>query len=257
VDYTTAIVLGIIQGIAEFLPISSDGHLVIAAHLLGVKDDNIGMTVALHIGTLASILVVYRRDILPALRNPRVVLAVIAATVPLVFLGLFAKDAIGATFDSALIAGCGLLVTAAAVGLMPRVEHGTTELPQVRWWQGLVVGLFQMTAVLPGVSRSGTTILGGLASGLTRTAAANFSFYIAVPAISGAAVLHAKDLWETGTSGVAVGPTLVGMLTSFLVGLAALRLLLGMVSRRRLHWFAWYCALLGTAVIVWQLTQGA
>src|SRR5690606_26627735 len=92
VDYSTAIVLGIIQGIAEFLPISSSGHLVIAGELFGIPKGNLSLDVALHVGTLASILVVYRRDIIPALTNPRLVAAVVAATIPLVFVGLFVKD---------------------------------------------------------------------------------------------------------------------------------------------------------------------
>lgn len=256
-DYLTAIVLGVIQGIAEFLPISSDGHLVIAEHLLGIEEDNLAMTVALHIGTLASILVVYRRDVLPALKQPRLVMAVIAATLPLVFVGLFVKDAVEQTFGSPMIAGFGLLLTALVVGLMPRVERGQFGLEQTTWKQGLIVGLFQTIAVLPGVSRSGTTIFGGLTTGMRREAAANFSFYIAVPAIAGAAVLHGKDLLKGGAGGLAPGPTLAGMLTSFVVGVAALRLLLGLVSRSKLHWFAWYCAALGTGVIIWQMTAGS
>jgi undecaprenyl-diphosphatase len=255
VDYFTAIVLGIIQGIAEFLPISSDGHLVIAEHVLGIQENNLAMTVALHIGTLASILVVYRRDILPALKSPRLVAAVIAATLPLVFVGLFVKDAVEQTFGSPMIAGLGLLLTALVVALMPRVERGLKNLDEVTWKQGLVIGLFQTIAVLPGVSRSGMTIFGGLTTGLKREAAANFSFYIAVPAIAGAAVLHGKDLLKSGAGGLAPGPTLAGMLTSFIVGLAALRLLLGLVSRSKLQWFAWYCAALGIGVIVWQLYE--
>lgn len=255
-DYTTAIVLGVIQGIAEFLPISSDGHLVIAGRLLGIKDNNIGMTVALHIGTLASILVVYRRDVLPALRNPRLVAAVVAATLPLVFVGLFLKDAVDETFDSPIIAGFGLLLTAMVVGLMRRVERGTGAIGDIDWKRGLLIGMFQSVAVLPGVSRSGMTIFGGLTTGLQRQAAANFSFYIAVPAIAGAAVLLSKELLGGEGGGLAPGPTLVGMLTSFVVGLVALRLLLGLVSRGKLQWFAVYCAVLGTGVIVWQLWPG-
>lgn len=256
-DYTTAIVLGVIQGIAEFLPISSDGHLVIAEHLLGIRENNLGMTVALHVGTLASILVVYRRDVLPALKNPRLVAAVVAATLPLVCVGLFVKDAVESTFQSPLIAGCGLLLTALLVGLMPRVEHDSIPLPEITWRRGLIIGLFQTIAVLPGVSRSGSTIFGGLTTGLSREAAANFSFYIAVPAIAGAAVLHARDLLAGAGGGLDPGPTLVGMLTSFVVGVIALQLLLGLVSRRKLHWFAWYCAALGLGVIAWQLSSPA
>lgn len=254
-DYQTAIVLGILQGVAEFLPISSSGHLVIAGRLLGIREENIALNVALHLGTLGSILVAYRRDLLPALRHQRLMLSVTTATLPLVGVGLFAKNAIDRTFDSPLVAGCGLCLTALLMALAHRVERGAVELVDVSWKQGLVAGLFQAIAVLPGISRSGSTIFGGLTGGLKREAAAHFSFYIAVPAIGGAAVLHAKDLLETGSAAMPVGPMLAGMATSFVVGWLALHTLLRVVSRRKLHWFAWYCAAVGLGTIAWQLWQ--
>lgn len=254
-DYLSAILLGALQGVAEFLPISSSGHLVIAEALLGGQGENIELNVALHVGTLLSILVVYRRDVIPALRNPRLVSAVVVATLPIVIVGLVAKDEIDNVFDEPLVAGFGLLVTSLLMATARLVERGATPIEQTSWRQALVVGIFQAVAVLPGISRSGSTIFGGLTAGLTRQAAANFAFYIAVPAILGAAVLHAKDLMEQGPGDVSAGPLLAGTLTAFIVGVAALRGLLAIVTRQKLHWFAWYTAAAGLATILWQLSS--
>lgn len=251
-DYLTAILLGALQGVAEFLPISSKGHLVIAGELLGVKGAQLEFIIALHVGTLLSILVVYRRDLRPALTNPRLVAAVVAATLPLVLLALFLKEEVEQLFESPLIAGCGLCATALLMAFARRAERGETELPRIRPPQALTVGLFQMLAILPGISRSGSTIFGGLVAGLRREAAVNFSFYIAVPAILGAAVLHIRDLVEAGPAALPLGPVLVGTLTSFIVGVGSLKLLLRVVTQQKLYWFAWYCAIAGLATIAWQ-----
>ena len=120
--------------------------------------------------------------------------------------------------------------------------------------QALVIGLFQAIAIVPGISRSGSTIAGGLLTGLRRDAAATFSFFIAIPAISGAAVLVAKDVWDGPGSGNALSVLAVGLLTSFAVGFFALRWLLRLVSQRRLHWFAYYCGLVAVVTIIWQMT---
>jgi undecaprenyl-diphosphatase len=255
VDYLTAILLGALQGVAEFLPISSKGHLVIAGELLGVEEAQLELIIALHVGTLLSILVVYRRDLWPALTNPRLVAAVVAATLPLVVLALFLKDEVEELFDSPLVAGVGLCATAVLMALARRAERGETELLQIRLPQAVTVGLFQMLAVLPGISRSGSTIFGGLVSGLRREAAVNFSFYIAVPAIIGAAVLHMHDLIDAGPGALPLGPVLAGTLTSFVVGVASLKLLLRVVTQQKLYWFAWYCAIAGVGTIIWQVTK--
>ncbi len=258
-DYLTAILLGVVQGTSEFLPISSDGHLVIAEALLSrwngspPNTHNIAWMIALHIGTLLSILVVFRTRLLEVLRRPRLLLAVIVATLPLVVVGLLWKDEVDRLFDSTLAAGIGLCGTAVLMALAGRVEHGELTLGDVRPRDALLIGLLQTLAVLPGVSRSGSTIFGGLATGLQREAAAHFSFYIAVPALAGAAVLHARDLLEQGPGNVPPGPLLAGALTAFVVGVFALQMLLRLVTRRKLHWFAWYCAIVGVATIVWQL----
>lgn len=260
-DYFTVILLGIIQGIAEFLPISSSGHLVIAAELLthlGHPQGNlksIEINIALHIGTLLSIVFVYRRHFAPVLRQPRLILAIVVATLPLVPVALLFRKSIEGSFETPLMAGIMLCVTALLMAAARVVERGTREIGDIGVREGLLVGLFQAAALLPGLSRSGSTIFGGLVGGLKRDAAANFSFYIAVPAILGATVLYGRKLWEQGAGDVAPGPMLAGAATSFLVGVLALQGLLSVVQRQKLHWFAWYCGTVGAATVVWQLSQ--
>ncbi len=251
--YFEAIILGIVQGITEFLPISSDGHLLIAQHFLGrdagARLDDHTVTVALHAGTLAAIVIFFLRDLLGALRRPRLMLALVIATLPLVPLGLFAKEFITVTIQTLPMAGLGFLATAAFLFLLTRLPEGTRTLDDVGPADALVIGLFQALAPAPGLSRSGSTIFGGVIRGLTRDAAAKFSFLMAVPAISGALVLDARDLLKGQGSSIPTGPLMVGVLVSFLVGLAAIRILMTLVVRRRLQPFAWYCLALGLAVL--------
>ncbi|REJ74139.1 MAG: undecaprenyl-diphosphate phosphatase [Planctomycetota bacterium] len=252
-DYFTAILLGAIQGVAEFLPISSSGHLVIGEALLGGEYENVRINVALHFGTLLSILVVYRNRLFPILKSPRLCVAIVVATLPVVVVGLLLKDQIDRFFDTPVVAGCALCVTALLMALTRRVEHGERRLEKISWRDALVVGLFQAIAPVPGISRSGSTIFGGLVSGLRRDAAADFSFFIAIPALTGAMVLHLGDLLHAGESDLGWGPLLTGTVTAFGVGVVALHGLLKLVVGRKLHWFAWYCGAVGIATIIWQL----
>ncbi len=258
-EYLKAIILGVIQGITEFLPISSKGHLVILREPLdrwfgtsAGDPEKLTLIVALHAGTLFSILWVYRTDLIRI--KPRMILALIVATLPLVAAALVVKDHIEVLFDSPFWAGCGLLVTSVILFLGHRLDRGDAPLEQASPRRALCVGLFQVLAIAPGVSRSGTTIVGGCVSGLRRDAAANFSFLVAIPAICGATVLMCRDIFTGQGGGASPLPVLLaGAVTSFLVGLAAIRWLLRMITNGQLHWFAWYCAFAGIATITWQL----
>lgn len=265
-EYLKAIILGIIQGIAEFLPISSSGHLVIADELLRqyttastAQPENFQMTVALHVGTLFSILVVYRDDLKLLLTRRRVCQAIVLATLPLVVIGLCLsmseqiKSLRDALFSKPLLAGCGLLVTAVVLFIGRRMERSGQALDEITTRQAIIVGLFQVMALVPGISRSGSTIAGGLIGGLHRDAATTFSFFIAIPAIAGGGALAAKEVWEGTGSGSSVGVLLVGASVAFVVGIFALRWLIRLVSQQRLHWFAWYCVVAGSATIIWRL----
>lgn len=254
-------VLAILQGVSEFLPISSDGHLVIGKTLLGQiwtgvlsEQGGIQLEVALHFGTLGSILVVFWNDLWSLRRDRRLCLLVVVASIPAGLIGLTFKHQLEALFQSSLVAGCGLIVTAAflLIGQLATSErYSERNLP---FWAAFVVGCFQAVAILPGISRSGSTISAGLLVGMQRTSAATFSFLMAVVAIGGAVVLEAKDLVFDGEPlAYPAGTLALGIAISFVVGIVALKVLMRVLKGRQLHWFAYYCLAVGTATIAWQL----
>ncbi|NOX53620.1 MAG: undecaprenyl-diphosphate phosphatase [Planctomycetes bacterium] len=259
-----AVVLGIIQGIAEFLPISSSGHLVIfgdllqkGLHLQVDESHNLILNVALHVGTLGSILTVYRREVVGLIQQPRLCGAIVIATIPAAIVGLLFEDQFKAAFSTPLVAGIGLLITALLLIVAQKLQTERRSLDQTGPAPALAVGAFQSLALVPGISRSGSTIAAGLFAGLKRDAATTFSFLIAIPAIGGAAVLTAAEAWQAGLGSLQPVPVALGMLTAFLVGLAALRLLIRAVSRGKLHWFAYYCLTIGVVTIVWQVLRAS
>jgi undecaprenyl-diphosphatase len=268
-DYLSIIILGIVQGITEFLPISSDGHLVLVGEILrrwrGLRPDQLNaipVIVALHIGTLMSILLVLRQRVFDLLKNPKLMAAVVVATIPVVVIGKPLKDALESleqTIYFPLLAGIGLCITAVIMFLCGKVESGSAPLEQFGerprgWWDALVVGMLQCIAPLPGVSRSGSTIFAGLWRGYSREAAAQFSFLIAIPAIAGAVVLHLPDMAKADL-GTPIPVLIAGIVVSFVVGVLALNWLLKIVTSNRLHYFAWYCLVVGIVVIGWQMDE--
>lgn len=249
------ILLGIVQGIAEFLPISSSGHLVIIESMLGGDLENLELNVALHFGTLMSILMVYRRDLIRILFQPRLFVAIIIATLPVVASGLLLKPQFEAASSEAIYAGFGLLITAGLLALTPKINHGSREIGEIRYRDALVIGLFQAIAPMPGISRSGSTIVGAMAMGLKRDAAAHFSFYIAIPALLGATVLTVKDLLEEGSAGTPLGTVAVGTFFAFVVGILSLKGLLRLIAAGRIAWFSGYCLIMGLIVIFGSLAN--
>ncbi len=259
-EFWNVIFLGVVQGITEFLPISSSGHLVIFSELIHIRtgrevdpESNLQLIVALHFGTLISIAVVYWRDMLRTIRSPRMCGLIVVATLPVVALYLVVHDFLEQTTQTPLAAGIGLFVTAALLTVAHRANRGEREWETMSWKTAGVVGLFQAVAIVPGISRSGSTISAGLFLGLRRDEAARFSFLIAIPAIAGAVVLTGKDILAGEGGGNSLAVLLIGAVVSFVVGLLALRWLIRLVNQQRLHWFAWYCAAAGTLTVGWQL----
>lgn len=258
--------LALVQGLTEFLPISSSGHLVlstVALSALGGSEEDLGLAVdvALHVGTLLAVLVVYRRDVAGLLvdvvrgrwREPGLI---VLGTVPVVIVGFTLLDRIEALFHSTTAAGFGLLGTATVltIGEWSRRTRAGVPVPEearalpVR--AVLVVGLAQAMAILPGVSRSGSTIAAGLFMGLAPQRAARLSFLLSIPAITGAAVLMLPDLGGGEDGGPGGGLLAWAVLFSGLVGWGALRLLLAFLDRGAFLWFAGYCAVVGTGVLL-------
>lgn len=244
------LILAVVQGVAEFLPISSSGHLVIVGALLGGGDESATVEIILHAGTLASILVIYWRRILALLRaDRRVIPLLVVGTIPAAILGLTIKSRAEWLLASPLLAGCMLLVTGGLLLLLKWLPEGNSDYRQMRLRDALVVGCFQAFALLPGISRSGTTIVGGRVMGLDRTDSVTFSFLLAIPAILGASLLAVVDIVQEGTSSQAVAVLAGGAVVSFAVGILALRWLIHWARAGRLYWFAAWCIPVGLLVI--------
>lgn len=257
-----AAVLGIVQGLTEFLPISSDGHLAVAYRLLGERPD-LTFEVFLHAATLIAMFVYFRADIVQLLtsllpRNTarksdrRLVGLIIVATGVSGALALVLSPYIERLSDSMTWVGLGFLVTAAllTVGetLAKHAMAGGTD--RLRLPNAGFIGVLQGLAVLPGVSRSGSTIVGGMLSGLSREQAARFSFLLGIPIISLAAAKDALDLLRGHVQLPGIAPSVIGFIAAGVSGYFAIALLLSIVKRHKLYWFAAYTAVLGTAMLL-------
>ncbi len=247
-----AVILGIIQGLTEFLPVSSSGHLVLTQHLFGLKEPALFFDVSLHVGTLVAVLIVFRREIGSILKT-------VINLGPSVLLGKNGNKTdteqrdlslVAATlFSSIFIVGIMLLITASLLWSIRNKADVSeaVESTAISLKHALIIGFIQGFAVIPGISRSGSTIVAGLYLGLNRKEAARFSFLLCLPAIIGAELLGIRDAMKTGVS--IDGALIIGTLVSFVVGYFALKLLLGLVNRGRLHVFAPYCAVVGLIAI--------
>ncbi len=246
------LILAVVQGIAEFLPISSSGHLVILGALMGELSESPTLEVILHAGTLGSILVVYWRRILDLLTSDRRVIALlVVGTLPAVVIGLTIKTQFEQILRYPLLASLMLLVTGSMLIVLGRLKPRDGSYQQMSYLNAFLVGCFQAFAILPGVSRSGSTILGGRLLGLKSDDSVTFSFLLAIPAILGATVLTLKDVYEQSREGIqmafSVQELVIGAVVAFFVGIFALRWLIGWSRLDRLHWFAWWCIPVGVA----------
>jgi undecaprenyl-diphosphatase len=265
-----AIILGVVQGLAEFLPISSSGHLQIAKEALGVTlSDKLTFDVMLHVATVLATVVVLWREVRRlavglfacsssnTLLSPEraYVLKLVLSMVPVALVGLLLKDQLNAMLSSPsilLIVGLMLLLTAALLVFAGRAreETGKTE---ISWRDSFIIGVSQAAAAMPGLSRSGTTIATGLMLGNRRAVVAQFSFLMVIAPILGEALLDVLRGDFSGGMGVGAVPLVAGFVSAFVVGCVACRFMIEMVKRARLVWFAAYCALVGAATIVYFL----
>ncbi|MGE5552744.1 MAG: undecaprenyl-diphosphate phosphatase [Betaproteobacteria bacterium] len=245
-----AMVLGLVQGLTEFLPVSSSGHLVVLQHFLKVPEADVAFDVFLHLATLLAVVVYFREDLRAILRDRRRMLLIVVGSIPAGFAGILLEESFSRLFSSVLAVGVAFLGTGiilwgaerlAASYRRRRAAHQMTMADA--WW----VGVGQAVAIIPGISRSGTTIATGLAVGLERETAARFSFLLSLPVILGAAALQLRHLPTGSLKDLA--PLVAGFLTAFLSGLAAIRLLLGTVRCNRLSIFSWYVWALGAVTI--------
>jgi undecaprenyl-diphosphatase len=251
-----AIILGVVQGATEFLPVSSSGHLVIGQTLLGVESPGVIFEVAVHVATLASILFVYRTRVgglaVGAVRRDPASLRyaglLVVATLPAVVVGLFFEGTVESLFENPVASGVALLVTGLILWTSRRaLPHARGSVPT--WTAALLIGVAQAFAIIPGISRSGSTVVAALWLGIAPREAAAFSFLMAVPAISGAAVLQLGALG--GESGIAWEALALGSLFAAVTGVLAIRTFVAMLAREAFHFFAPYCWIVGALFLAY------
>jgi undecaprenyl-diphosphatase len=261
-DFIEAIVLGIIQGLTEFLPVSSSGHLELAKAILGdnsVPQESLTFTVVLHFATALSTIVIFRKEVLEILKGlfqfkwneqTQFSLKIIASMVPAVIVGLLFEKELEAFFGGKiLLVGAMLLVTAILLLLADKAKNTNKK---VSFTNAIIIGVSQAIAMLPGISRSGATISTSVLLGVDRTKAARFSFLMVVPLIIGKV---AKDLMsgDINFSSAEIVPLSVGFLAAFISGLLACTWMISLVKKSKLSYFAIYCAIVGVIAIGYSL----
>ncbi|MDR2391296.1 MAG: undecaprenyl-diphosphate phosphatase [Planctomycetota bacterium] len=258
IGYFWAALLGLIQGLTEFLPVSSSGHLALIEHLGLGHEAPPAFDAFLHFATLGVVLAYFRRSILWYWHNGReAIWFAVAGTVPAALIGLACKEFFEALRQSPAMICLGLLVTASALATAEMRKNPTLPLRDLGWSGAVVVGLFQALALAPGISRSGLTIAGGMLCGTDRAEAFRFSFMLSIPAVLGAAGLHGLEMLRHGApadsfaGGTGIGPLLLGMAAAAAAGGFALALLERLVVGGRLVWFAGYCCLAALAGLVY------
>ena len=250
-NWFQALILGIIQGFTEFLPISSSGHLVLGQAILGIEQPGNEFEILVHLGTLASVLVVFLDDIkslllsLTSKKTQSFIIFVLVGSIPAVGIGLGFKDILEALFDNIASVSGALIFTGLILYCSSFVKQGDKEHSIVT---SILIGCAQAVAIIPGVSRSGMTICTALFLGLSPKEAARFSFLLAIPAISGAGILRALDV--SGGFQLPLSVSIVAFLSSFGVGVVALKWLLGWLEQGKFHYFGVYCFAVGIIILV-------
>lgn len=258
------IILGIVEGLTEFIPVSSTGHLVLAGALLGLPPGSETFDIVIQLGAILSVVVLYWhrfRGVFQGLirRDPRdiaFVRNVLIGFLPSMAVGAFAYGAIKAMLETPVIVAVALIVGGILILIIERtVKQVTTHsVETMRWRTALGIGIVQCLSMIPGVSRSGATIMGALVMGVDRQTAAEYSFFLAIPTMAGATTLalwKARDALDTGH----MGAIALGFIVSFIVAIIVIRWFLGVVSRHGFAPFAWYRIVIGTAALIFLLSR--
>lgn len=266
-----ALVLAVVQGVTEFLPISSSGHLILVPYFLKWPDQGLAFDIATHVGTLLAILVYFRRDVRDLVvgffsgqplsadgdYNPRrLAWMIVLATIPAGIFGLLIKDWVETQARSALLVAGTTIFYGLLLGVADRVGRHARKLGDIGWQVALAIGMAQALAIIPGTSRSGVTITAALLLGLTRPAAARFSFLLGIPVFSLAAAKQALDLMESGVTAAELVPMGIGLAASALVGYAVIAWLLNWLRSRNLTVFVVYRLLLGAVILATVFLRG-
>ena len=274
-SYIEAMILGLVQGLGEFLPISSSGHLALLQNLFGIDGEQIlFFAVMLHLGTLVSVFICYWRDIcelvvelfvtikdlctgkgLHLQEHPvrKLGVMIIVATIPTAIIGLAFNDLFESFYGSFVAIGIGFFFTGIIMFLAERMGSSKKEIGEMGFGTAIVVGIMQGIAICPGISRSGSTLVGGLSTGLKREFAVRFAFLISIPSILGSVVLEVPDAIAQGIDPSLFGPIAAGMVVAAISGYAAIKGMIKLVSNGKLSYFSYYVWALGAFTVIYGL----
>jgi len=250
-----AVILGIVQGFTEFLPVSSSGHLIIAQKTLGIEEPMLAYNIVLHLGSLVAVLAVFWKDIVGFITKPfqNLMYMLVAATIPAIIAGFFFVEQIEVLFEGGLFLALCFIITGFLLFYSDGIQNNKKQDKDIKLSNALVIGCVQALAISPGISRSGSTIAAGLHQGLTRETAARFSFLLSIPTILGAAVLMAIDVMGSveGASAFVsnIEPLLFGFFAAMLSGYLSIRFMLDLIKKSKLRYFGFYVLILAKLIL--------
>lgn len=273
--YIEAIVLGLVQGLSEFLPISSSGHLALLQNLFEIDEDKvIFFAVLLHIGTLVSIFVVYYKDIYALIKElfllfkdiftgkglrieerpiRKLGIMIIVSSIPTAIMGLLFSDYIDKIFGSITVIAVCWIITGFILLFSEKLKNNKKEIEGMKYRNAIFIGICQGLAIMPGISRSGSTIVGSLVTGLKREFAVEFAFLISIPAILGSAILEFPKAIKAGIEPSTIGPMIVGFLVAAISGYFAITTMIKIVSKHKMRYFSYYVWIIGLGTFIYSL----
>lgn len=273
--YIEAIVLGLVQGLSEFLPISSSGHLAVLQSLFEINEDKvIFFAVLLHIGTLVSIFVVYHKDIYALIQElfllfkdiftgkglrikerpiRKLGIMIIVSSIPTAIMGLLFSDYIDKIFGSLTVIAICWIITGFILLFSEKLKNNKKEIEGMKYRNAIFIGICQGLAIMPGISRSGSTIVGSLVTGLKREFAVEFAFLISIPAILGSAILEFPKAIKAGIEPSTIGPMIVGFLVAAISGYFAITTMIKIVSKHKMRYFSYYVWIIGLGTFIYSI----
>ncbi|WP_042350529.1 undecaprenyl-diphosphate phosphatase [Bacillus massiliigorillae] len=249
-----AFILGIVQGLTEFLPISSTGHLYLGRHMFNLQEAGLTLDTMLHIGTLVAVFVFYKHEFIAILKNPfgKLTWLLVVGTIPAVVVGFAFKDYFDAISKTGVTIGWEFLLTGCFLWFAENIQQGRKKMNDITYGDALFIGAFQAAAIFPAISRSGFTIAAALIRKLDRETAAYFSFLLSTPAIVGAIVLQMFDLFEGKGEQISISALLIGILSSAIFGYIAVKWMIHFLKNHSLKIFAIYVWILGIFILIMQ-----
>lgn len=250
-----ALFLGIIQGLTEFLPVSSSGHLVLFQRIFDIQESTLLFNVSVHFATLIAVCIAFWKDILVLLKKPfcKTTGFILISMIPAGIIGVLLKDFFAELNQSGASIGIGFLITGIVLLLTTKIKSGNREIKEIKWFDALLIGLAQCIAIVPGISRSGMTLATSLSRDMKKDAAITFAFLMSIPIIAGGFILEIKDVIDIGVENINYFPIIIGMIAAFVAGYLSIKLFIATVKKGKIHYFAFYVLALSLLVFADQL----